>query len=72
MVGGMEPREDGIHAESDEEQLLGFRNVTTVAPTSDEKIFVLFRVIESVIDKRVVLGSTKQLLHRHLANAAQI
>ena len=59
MAGGMEPREDGIHAESDEEQLLGFRmSDHRCAHISDEKIFAFFRAIESVIDKRVLLGST--------------
>ena len=60
MAGGMEPREDGIHAEFDEEQLLGIRRRDhRCAHISDEKIFAFFRVIESVIDKRVLLGSTK-------------
>ena len=51
---------DGIHAESDEEELLGFRmSDHRCAHISDEKIFAFFRVTESVIDKRFVLRSTK-------------
>jgi len=62
LAGGMEPREDGIHAESEEEQILGFRRRDRHWPTSPmRRSFALFRVIESVIDKRVVLGSTKDV-----------